>query len=65
MRRYFETNNYWRFSWKRQDHGTVQLRSLTTGLHYYCSIIMDSYVRSNTMRRLLELARKQARTTTK
>jgi hypothetical protein len=55
--RYFQTNNYWRFTWKRQLHGTLLARSENIGLYYFR--YQGEWRRSAHMRRTADAARKQ------
>jgi hypothetical protein len=59
MNTHFTTNNYWRFTWERQLHGTVLARSVPTGLYYYH--FGPSWRRSAVRRQLRASARAMAR----
>jgi hypothetical protein len=62
MKRFYQTNNYWRFTWRRQPHDAVLLRSLPTGLLYSWSVSFEARIRSAIWRRIRQAARKAART---
>jgi len=56
---HFVTTNMWRFTWKRQMHGTVLVHSVPTTLEYFR--YQGKWLRSMSRRRAQEAARRIAR----
>jgi hypothetical protein len=59
---HFKTTNMGRFTWKRQRHGTILIRSLKTGIEYYKSPFdRDEWQRATWRLQMRATARKVVR----